>query len=147
MLKRFLIGGDDESLLSAERMMVLVVSVLIFVLLAIQYANLQANNRDNQRKSDLYSLQLAIQKHFAINGQYPMGLDQLSNVPVDACQDPSGSGNCSAPDYGYMAFSSSNRPAEATRTNCDGKKILCRSYALSSYRMEATKNPFLLPGN
>lgn len=147
MLKRFLVGGDDESLLSAERMMILVVSVLIFALLAVQYANLKAHNRDDQRKSDLYSLQLAVQKYFAINGQYPVGLGQLSGIPTEACQDPSGSGDCLTPDYGYLAFGGNNRPTELTPTSCDGKKILCNSYALFSSRMETIRNPFILTSN
>ncbi len=147
MLKRFLKGGDDQSLISAERLLVLVTAGILITLVALQYAAIQARNRDDQRRTDLYSLQLAIQRYYALNGQYPLSLASLSDIPAGACQDPSGKGSCQNPDYNYIAFAAGAQPQISKSSDCNGKKIACAGYILASQHMETTTNPYALTSN
>lgn len=147
MLRRFLKGGDSNSLLSAERLMVLVVAGLFAVLLISQYSHIRQRNHDQARKADLYNLQLAVQRHYALNGYYPSSLADTPGVLPQYCQDPVAGGDCTSPAYGYIAFSSDTKPAFGKTSDCNNKKVFCMGYVLFSNHMEGLTNPFVISSN
>lgn len=143
MLRRIIKVKDGKSILSAERMLLLVTAGILLVLLVMQYANIQARKRDDERRSDLYNIQLSIQKYFALNGHYPTNLSGLSLVP-DTCRDPSGEGDCKVPDYTYKSFATHTKPTANKTPDCNNSTVPCGGYALYSQRMESTNNPYTL---
>ncbi len=144
MLRRFLKGGDSTSLLSAERLMVLVIIGLSVTLVVFEFAHIQQRNRDQARRADLYNLQLSIQKFYALNGYYPAKLLDAPALLPQYCQDPLAGGDCERPAYGYVAFSAQVVPGINKPSDCDNKKTICVKYILFSNNMESSANPFTL---
>ena len=126
-----------------ERLMIVVIVSVIVALVIGQVAAVAARERDDQRRSDLSNLQIALQKFHALNGYYPLTLAQL-DLPASACQDPKGHGTCASPDYNYTAFLGGTTPTVGAASDCVAQPTNCARYILYTERMEAVSNPYVV---
>ncbi len=133
-----------------ELLIIVVIIGILLSLIAWQYTNVRARNRDTARKNDIKVLQEKLAEYFAVNAHYPTKLSQIKDLNIDACRDPRGSGSCPEPDYTYRAFKSQAAPKSTdAATDCDNKaaQSFCYSYILYTTRMEDSANPYLVSGN
>ncbi len=133
-----------------ELLIIVVITVILLVLVAWQYTNISAHNRDTARKNDIKVLQEKLSEYYAVNAHYPEKLSAIKDLNDDSCRDPRGHGDCTHPDYVYRAFKSQTPPASANAgADCDNKAAatFCYSYILYSNSMEDTANPYLVSGD
>jgi prepilin-type N-terminal cleavage/methylation domain-containing protein len=137
-----------------ELLIVIVVIGILAALVIVQFTNVQARARDAERKSDIRALESKVAEYYALNGNYPLTLSAVANLPGDACKAPGGSGTCATPDYGYHAYKAGTTPAVATATDCDNSANPCTQYILyadtsvnTHSAMETVANPYTVTSN
>jgi serine/threonine protein kinase HipA of HipAB toxin-antitoxin module len=129
-----------RKILQADKLMLLVATGLGIVLAANQFLAVQERHRDLVRRADLYTLQLSIQRFYALKGYYPLSLTDLPNLVNSNCADPKFGGNCASPGYSYQPLTQNGK------SGCDNHHIICRNYSLTASHMEAT-SPLVLASN
>lgn len=137
---------------TVELLIILVVIGVLVAFIASKYAAVRQKSRDDQRRSDITSLQYAVQSYFAQTGQYPTA-DQLNNssfrkrnipnLADSALKDPrwnTKNSNCALD--GTPVLESFTPPTSGcygytvTPANCDNKTTACTGYQLTA-RLES----------
>lgn len=113
-----------------ETIITLVVIALLSILFIVQYANLSAMHRDEQRKTAINAIYYALENSFhAANGYYPESISEanLSVVAPELWQDPEGH-NFNDPESNY-----SYQPANCHQGRCTEYTLTTRLEKESDY--------------
>lgn len=129
-----------------ELVLVVVVLFILGTLVALAYSGVQANKRDNQRQTDVDTLQSHLEVYYALNNAYPSAADisnpqwRATNMPSlsdDTVRDPRWvpNGSCSTdgkPTFGTTEGCYNYDVSAADGAVCDNLTVPCAHYTLSA---------------
>lgn len=144
---KFNLKRREQGFTIVELLIVIVVIGILAALVIVQFTNIQQKARDTERKSDIRALQSKVAEYFALNAKYPVALNDITNLPADACKGPGGSGTCASPDYSYKAYRTGTTVNTTGTTDCDNSTNDCVNYIIYTSGMEAQTNPYSVQSN
>jgi len=129
-----------------ELVVVIIILCILGTLVALTYSGVQANNRDNQRQSEIDTLQSQLELYYAMHDRYPLVSDinsaswraeNMKELKEDVLKDPhwSEKGRCQVDKKPILATAESCYSYEVTASDgavCDNAAAVCAHYTLTA---------------